>query len=160
MNGVELLLLGRTLAKIGEEAVPATADGERARGVKSVVVVMSDVYAHPGSAVGEIAARTGLPQSQVSAAVARLREVGSIVTEADPRDRRRLLARRAPEISARRAQVAAAPVDEALARALGTDDPAELAEVLAALEVLARRLTPASLRRLRAEAADGPTAGR
>lgn len=56
--------------------------------------------------------------------------------------------------------MAAAPVDEALARALGTDDPAELAEVLAALEVLARRLTPASLRRLRAEAADGPTAGR
>ncbi|MFF2043352.1 MarR family winged helix-turn-helix transcriptional regulator [Kitasatospora sp. NPDC058170] len=154
MNGVELLLLGRTLAKIGEEAVPTAGIGGRATGVKAVVVVMSDIYEHPESAVGEIAARTGLPQSQVSAAVARLREAGSIVTAADPRDRRRLLARQAPEISARRAEVAAAPIDGALARALGTDDPAELAEVLAALEVLARRLTPASLRRLKAELAE------
>ncbi|WP_405360070.1 MarR family transcriptional regulator [Kitasatospora sp. NBC_00085] len=155
MNGVELLLLGRTLAKIGEEAIPTEGIGKHATGVRAVVVVMSDIYEHPDSAVGEIAARTGLPQSQVSAAVARLREAGSIVTGADPGDRRRLLARRAPELSARRVEVAATPVDAALARALGTDDPAELAEVLAALEVLARRLTPASLRRLRAEVEAG-----
>jgi len=151
VNGVELLLLGRTLMKIGEEAVPVP-EGRSATGVRTVVVVMSDIYEHPGSAVGEIAARTGLPQSQVSAAVARLREAGSIVTETDPADRRRLLARRAPEISARRAEVAAAPIDDALARALGTDDPQELAEVQTALDVLARRLTPASLRRLKEEA--------
>ncbi|WP_346766391.1 helix-turn-helix domain-containing protein [Streptomyces sp. CB01881] len=105
---------------------------------------------HQDSAVGAIAARTGLPQSQVSTAVARLREAGSIVTEADPRDRRRLLARRAPEVSARRVEVANATVDDALVRAPGTDDPQVLAEVLAAL---GRRLTPATVRRLRAEAA-------
>ncbi|MBP0455568.1 MarR family transcriptional regulator [Kitasatospora sp. RG8] len=153
MNGVELLLLGRTLARIGEDAIPVGAGDGRKGGVRSVVIVMSDVYEHPDSAVGEIAARTGLPQSQVSTAVARLREAGSVVTEADPRDRRRLLVRRAPEVSARRVEVASATVDDALARALGTDDPQVLAEVQAALEVLGRRLTPATVRRLRAEAA-------
>ncbi|MFF1907908.1 MarR family transcriptional regulator [Kitasatospora sp. NPDC058218] len=159
MNGVELLLLGRTLMKIGEEAVPAPEGGRPPAGVKAVVVVMSDVYEHPDSAVGEIAARTGLPQSQVSAAVARLREAGSIVTGTDPRDRRRLLVRRAPGISPRRAEVAATSIDGPLARALGTDDPRELAEVRDALDVLARRLTPASLRRLKAEVAEQAATG-
>ncbi|MGW6916381.1 hypothetical protein ACWGB8_21530 [Kitasatospora sp. NPDC054939] len=95
-------------------------------------------------------------QSQVSTAVARLREAGSIVTEVDPADRRRMLVRRAPELTPRRIEVAGATIDDALVRALGTDDPQALAEVLAALDVLGRRLTPATIRRLRTGAAGGP----
>src|SRR6478735_7898671 len=86
MDGVELFLLGRTLMKIGEGAMPEP-EGGAARyggGVRSVLIVVSDLATHPDSAVGEIAARTGLPQSQVSTAVARLKEAGAVVTNPDP----------------------------------------------------------------------------
>ncbi|MEV0403712.1 helix-turn-helix domain-containing protein [Actinoallomurus sp. NPDC050550] len=111
----------------------------------------SDIVAHPDSAIGEIAGRTGLPQSQVSGAVARLREAGSIVTAPDPRDRRRMLVRQAPEVSERVAVVRSTPIDGALATALGTADAGEVAEVTTLLETLARRLTPETLARLRTE---------
>ena len=88
MGPVELILLGRTLMKIGEQALPSAGGGER-----TVVIVMSDVYEHERTTVGEVAA-----------------------TDITP----------------------------ALAAAL---DNHELAEVLAALEVLGRRLTPQTLTR-------------
>ncbi|MEV6207220.1 helix-turn-helix domain-containing protein [Kitasatospora sp. NPDC051914] len=155
MNGLELVTLGRTLMKIGEQAIPTAGIGPQSTGTRAVLVVLGDIVEHPGSAVGEIAARTGLPQSQVSGCVARLREAGSVVTETDPADRRRSLVRKAAEVSERSALAAAAPVDPAVAAALGTDDPAALAEVLAALDVLGRYLTPESVRRMRdAGAAD------
>ncbi|WP_327683638.1 MarR family winged helix-turn-helix transcriptional regulator [Kitasatospora sp. NBC_00458] len=159
MNGVELFLLGRTLMKIGEQAMPrpeAEAGAETAaRGsVRSVLVTLGDVVAHPGATVGEIAARTGLPQSQVSTAVARLVEAGSVETEPDPGDRRRRLVRPTEEPSARVAEVRAAGIDAALAAALGgTDgagpDPTVMREVADALEVLSRHLTPAAAARAR-----------
>ncbi|MFE2913293.1 MarR family winged helix-turn-helix transcriptional regulator [Kitasatospora indigofera] len=152
MNGVDLFLLGRTLMKIGEESLPQPVGehGRRPGGTRSVLVVLSDLTEHPDSAVGEIAARTGLPQSQVSTAVARLKEAGSVTTAPDPADRRRLLVRPAAEPSPRVAEVRNGTVDAALAAALGTDDPARVEEVTAALETLARHLTPATLSRLRA----------
>jgi DNA-binding MarR family transcriptional regulator len=141
VNGVELFLLGRTLMKIGEDAMPPLPDGTRRQGsTRVVLIVLSDVVAHPGSAVGEIAERTGLPQSQVSTAVARLREAGSVDTEPDPADRRRLLIRQAARMSARVAEVRASGIDDAVAAALGTDDPERVAEVTAALRTLARLL--------------------
>ncbi|MCO5987583.1 MarR family transcriptional regulator [Actinoallomurus spadix] len=151
MNGVELFLLGRTLMKIGEEAMPTEGLPEYSTSVRTVLIVASDILAHPGSAIGEIAARTGLPQSQVSGSVARLREAGSVVTEPDPRDRRRMLVRQAPQASERVSVVRATTIDGALAAALGTDEPEEVAEVTALLETLARRLTPETLARLRSE---------
>ncbi|MEU1196652.1 helix-turn-helix domain-containing protein [Streptomyces sp. NPDC005813] len=149
MNGAELFLLGRTLMKIGEEAIPTEGVGRRSTSTRSMLIVMLDVYAHPDTTVGEVAARTGLPQSAVSACVARLKEAGSVLTTTDPADRRRSLLRQNPEITGRRAEVAAAPVDEALGTALGTDDPAAVAETVALLEQLAERLSPKVLGRLR-----------
>lgn len=145
MDGIELFLLGRTLMKIGEEAMPTDTGG-----VRPVLIVVADLRAHEVTSVGEITTRTGLPQSAVSAAVARLREVGAVVTEPDPRDRRRQLIRHAPTLPERVTEVRATPIDSALAAALGTDDEAEVAELVAELERLARRLTPKSLSRLRA----------
>ncbi|MEE1665309.1 MarR family transcriptional regulator [Streptomyces sp. WAC07094] len=144
VNGVELFLLGRVLMKIGEEALPEPPGGaaKYAGSTRTVLVVASDIAAHPDSAVGEIAARTRLPQSQVSTAVARLREAGSVQTVPDPADRRRMLVRQAVETSERVARVRATGITEALAAALGTDDPARLREVTAALEMLAHALTP------------------
>ncbi|WP_316576232.1 MarR family winged helix-turn-helix transcriptional regulator [Nocardia canadensis] len=139
MDGVELFLLGRTLMKIGEEALPTAG---LAGGHRPVLVVTSDIVAHPDSTVGEIARRTGLPQSAVSTAVARLEEAGSITTATDPRDRRRTVIRPAERISARVAQIRASTIDAAVAAALPTADPAATAEVLQALDVLARHLRP------------------
>ncbi|WP_327110484.1 helix-turn-helix domain-containing protein [Nocardia sp. NBC_01730] len=102
----------------------------------------SDILEHPDSTVGEIAARTGLPQSAVSTAVARLKEAGAIITTVDPRDRRRSLVRRAEHASRRVAQVRATPVDDAVAAALADTNPAAVREVLDALGTLTRHLRP------------------
>ncbi|MDF3146209.1 MULTISPECIES: helix-turn-helix domain-containing protein [unclassified Streptomyces] len=144
VNGVELFLLGRALMKIGEEALPEPPGGvgRYAGSTRLVLVVASDIAGHPDSAVGEIAARTGLPQSQVSAAVARLKEAGSVHTVPDPTDRRRVLVRPAGEVSERVAQVRATGIEKALAAALGSDDRQRLREVTEALNVLARNLAP------------------
>ncbi|GAB2441859.1 MarR family winged helix-turn-helix transcriptional regulator [Nocardia tengchongensis] len=136
MNGVELFLLGRALMKIGEQALPDTgAHG----GNRAVLVVLSDVLAHSGTTISEVAARTGLPQSAVSGAVARLRETGSVVAETDPHDRRRSLLEAARDISGRVAEVRATTIDDAVATALGGGDDG-IDEVIAALDLLSRRL--------------------
>ncbi|MFE3452758.1 MarR family winged helix-turn-helix transcriptional regulator [Nonomuraea sp. NPDC059194] len=149
MNGVELFLLGRTLMKIGEETMPTEGIGPQTTSVRTVLIVVSDLRAHPETTVGEVAARTGLPQSAVSAAVARLKEAGSIVTAPDPTDRRRQVIKPAPEPSARVAEVRSTPIDGPLAAALGTSDPDAIGEVVGLLERLAHRLTPDSVTRLR-----------
>ncbi|WP_030396537.1 MarR family transcriptional regulator [Kitasatospora purpeofusca] len=146
MNGVELFLLGRTLMKVGEQAMPEPATGSRGS-VRSVLVTLGEIVASPGTTVGEIATRTGLPQSQVSTAVARLVEAGSVLTEPDPADRRRRLVRPAAQPSARVAEVRATTVDDALAAALAgpggaAPDPAVLHAVTEALATLARHLAP------------------
>jgi len=158
VNGIELFLLGRTLMKIGEVAIPTDGVGAYATSHRSVLIVASDIRAYPGSSVGEIAARTGFPQSKVSACVARLREAGAIDTAADPGDRRRLLVRPAAQVSTRVAEVRAAPIDAALATAIGADDRQRIAEVVAALETLARHLTPQVLTRLQATSGISPDA--
>ncbi|MET8025333.1 helix-turn-helix domain-containing protein [Streptomyces avermitilis] len=153
MNGVELFLLGRTLMKIGEQAMPQPEAAARGS-VRSVLVVLGDIVTRPGTTVGEIAARTGLPQSQVSTAVARLEEAGSVNTRPDPADRRRRLIHPAAKPSARVAEVRAAPLDDALTAALSAPDgtapdPGTLHEITTALDVLARHLTPEAATRAR-----------
>lgn len=137
--------------KIGEEAMPvegiAPSRTTQAASVRTVLVVVADLRAHPETSVGEIATRTGLPQSAVSGAVARLKEAGAVVTAPDPADRRRVVIRRAPGEPPRVEAARAAGVEGPLAAALGTDDPARIAEVVAALEFLARSLAPGSVPR-------------
>lgn len=76
-------------------------------------------------------------------------EAGSVLTATDPADRRRSLIRRNPEVTGRRAEVAATPIDAALGAALGTEDGAAIAETVDLLERLAERLSPDVLGRLR-----------
>ena len=137
VNGLELLVLGRTLMKIGGGALPSLTGEPLPTSVRSVLV---DVAQHPGSSVTEITARTGQPQSAVSAAVARLQEAGAILTEPDPRDRRRTLARTNPAAGGKLLVITGAPIDAALLDALA--DPDALPEVKAALDTLRRHLTP------------------
>jgi DNA-binding MarR family transcriptional regulator len=142
VNGVELFLLGRALMKIGEEAMPTEGIGDQQTSMRTVLIVVSDLRAHPDTTVGEIAARTGLPQSAVSAAIARLRRAGAVTTATDPRDRRRTIIREAPEVSERVTRVRDTPIDHALAAALRTDDPEHVRKTVATLEALADDLIP------------------
>ncbi|MER6202095.1 helix-turn-helix domain-containing protein [Streptomyces sp. NPDC001586] len=160
MNGVELFLLGRTLMKIGEQAMPQAEPGTPGSH-RAVAVVLGDLVANPATTVGEIAGRTGLPQSQVSTAVARLEQAGAIDTEPDPADRRRRLIRPAAKPSARLTEVRATTIDDALAAALAGPDgaaaqPDTVREVAEALDLLARRLTPSVAARARALDATPP----
>ena len=137
MNGGELFVLARTLMKLAEEAMPTEGLGEYTTSTRSVLVVSADVAEHEVTSVGEITRRTGLPQSQVSGCVARLREAGAIITETDPADRRRVLIRKNPETSERVKAVRATTIDATIRKALGGEDPTE---VIAALQLLADRL--------------------
>lgn len=137
MNAFQLFQLGRKLAKLGAQAMPGT---EMQQVGASVRTILSDVSQHPGSSISEITARTELPQSQVSACVAQLRESGVVETSTDPRDRRRTIVHPAPEALQRRRERHFAAIDAVLAEAIGTGNPADVERARAALEVLTELL--------------------
>jgi DNA-binding transcriptional ArsR family regulator len=136
VNGLELLMLGRTLIKLGSAAMPVLGDESLPASVRSIRI---DVTLHPDSSVGEIAARTGFPQSHVSASIARLQEHGAVTAAPDPRDRRRTLVRPNPQAPSF-VIVTAETTDDALLQSL--DDPRALPEVQEALRTLYRHLLP------------------
>jgi DNA-binding MarR family transcriptional regulator len=138
MESTELFLLGRQLMKLAEEGLPNGGGNRNAR------IVMIDVASHPGSSISEIMSRTGFPQSHVSMVVTRLRERGLLRTEVDARDRRRTLVYAVPDAVHRARRRITSRVEGPLARALGTNDPAEVAEVIEALQLVAGRLQSAS----------------
>jgi DNA-binding MarR family transcriptional regulator len=139
MNALELYRLGRRLTKIGERAM-ASSGPAPARLPSGVRVILEDIGAYPSSTIGEIATRTGFPQSHVSASVARFRERGAIETAVDPDDRRRTLVRLHPDFLRTMTERGAVPVDEALAEALVVSDARNVAELVSMLESLADQL--------------------
>jgi DNA-binding MarR family transcriptional regulator len=141
MNAFELFLLGRKLMKLGEQAIPPSRL-EKGEMITTVRLVMVDILSHPGSSVSEITERTGFPQSQVSLSVARLRELGAVLTAADPADRRRTLVRPTEGMMERGRRHASVPVEQHIADALGPEARDHLPEVLAALELLSELITP------------------
>ena len=130
-----LFLLGRRLMQIAEMALPKGA-------ATSVRLVFADVAYHPNSSITEITERTGFPQSLVSTAVAKLRERGVLETEPDPLDRRRTLVRATPALDAVVERLAPSPVEDFLANELALEDEEQVTAALAALDLLARLLTP------------------
>ena len=142
MNGLELFLLGRKLAKLGLEAIPPSGFHKLPPTAQAVLV---DVFEHPGTSIGEIVQRTQLPQSQISAAVARFREVKVFSTSPDPADRRRTLVQEAPGVADKARARTSVPIDETIAGALASGGPGEVAEIVSSLELLAARLMPEAL---------------
>jgi len=118
VNALDLYLLGRSLMKLGEEAMR----GDNAPAVPTGIrLILIDLVEHPGSSIGEITARTGLPQSHVSQSVARLRARGAVATASDPHDGRKTLVRLSADLPARAARLGSAPVEaipHGLAKAL------------------------------------------
>jgi DNA-binding transcriptional ArsR family regulator len=106
-------------------------------------LVLRDVFANPGSSITDITARTGLPQSYVSESVARLRGQGIVRTSADPADGRRTLVRVSAQHPRTVAAKGSAPVDAALAAALGEPNGgAAVTKIIGTLSALADQLAP------------------
>jgi DNA-binding MarR family transcriptional regulator len=143
MNGLELFLLGRKLAKMGIETIPSSALNEFPPSAQAVLI---DVLEYPNSSIGEIAKRTELPQSQVSAAATMLEERCLLETVSDPKDGRRTLVRGAPGVGRKIRKKVDVSIDQTLADALASTDPNDLAQALEALEFLSLRLTPRALK--------------
>ena len=139
MNALDLIMLGRQLARIGEEVLRGTQVQAMPTGRS---LVLRDVFAHPDSSITDITGRTGLPQSYVSESVARLRDQGIVQTSADPADGRRTLVRVTAQHPRTVVAKGSASVDAALAAALG--GPADAAEIIGTLTALAERLRPES----------------
>jgi DNA-binding MarR family transcriptional regulator len=133
MDALDLILVGRRLVKLGEEALRG-ASAETLPGGRSLV--LRDVFANPDSSISDITTRTGLPQSYVSASVAVLREQGVIDVVTDPADRRRTLTRISDAHRRSFAIKGSVSVDTALIEALGD------ANAVATLEAFAKQLTP------------------
>ncbi|HEY7260676.1 MAG TPA: helix-turn-helix domain-containing protein [Trebonia sp.] len=156
MEALELIMLGRQLTKIGEEAMRG---GHAPPLPAGHALVLRDVLAHPGSSVTDITGRTGLAQSIVSKAIARFQGQGIVEVETDPADGRRTLARVSAGHLGDVRHKGAVPADAALAAALGEPDPAAVAELISGLEALADRLRPGGsglvARQLRRERATG-----
>jgi DNA-binding MarR family transcriptional regulator len=137
MKAHDLFRLGRQLTKIAEDAMRSTAAPSTPPGVR---LILMDVHAEPGSSIGQIATRTGLPQSYVSESVARLRDQGVFETWADPADGRRTLVGIGADVPRAVARAGAASVDRALIAAAGTGNSAADRKLIAGLEALAIRL--------------------
>jgi DNA-binding MarR family transcriptional regulator len=140
MDALELIMLGRQLTKIGEDAMRG---GQAPPLPAGHALVLRDVLAHPGSSVTDITARTGLAQSIVSKAIARFQDQGIVEAGADPADGRRTIARVSAGHLGDVRRKGAVRADAVLAAALGEADPAAVAEIISGLEALAARLRPA-----------------
>ncbi len=135
----DLIVLGRQLTRIGETVMRGQAPPAQPT---VAGMVLADVFAHPGSSISEITARTGMPQSHVSETVARLREQGTVESFPDPDDRRRTLVRVSAQHPKDVMRAALVPADAALTAALGDVTPDQAADIIGTLEALAARLRP------------------
>jgi DNA-binding MarR family transcriptional regulator len=148
MNTGELFILSRRLMKVAEDHLPM---GPKGRPNTSTRVILIDIASNSGTSISEIVVRTGYPQSLVSSTVAKLKDIGVVDTVADPVDRRRTLVTATPMANerARNNPAAAAPVERTVADVMVGASAHEVAEVVAALELLARHLMPDVLDDLR-----------
>jgi DNA-binding MarR family transcriptional regulator len=146
MEALDLIVLGRQLARLGERAMrddDPNEDGVAALGATlpvGALIVMRDVLASPGSSITDITVRTGLPQSYVSESVNKLRVKGIAEITADPDDRRRTLVRLAAAHLEQVARHSARNADEILRNALGDVTDAEAERTISILRDLASRL--------------------
>jgi len=137
MDALALILLGRRLMKLGEDALR----GPRGTALPAgPALVLRDVFANPDSSIAQITARTGLPQSYVSESVARLRDQGLVETAADPSDGRRTLVRVSAAHPRRVVREGALPVDGILTKALGGAEAKSVRKIIRSLEAAAERL--------------------
>jgi MarR family 2-MHQ and catechol resistance regulon transcriptional repressor len=136
MEMSDLYQLGRRLAEIA-----LTDMGAHELGLSpGEFLVLQDLFLNGASAVGEIAARTGLAQSRVSTSARAFAERGWATTAADPRDGRKTLVDLTAEVRAAGTRRRTGRADKTLHAALAGVDESERAELLGALARLHRLL--------------------
>jgi DNA-binding MarR family transcriptional regulator len=146
MDALDLIILGRQLARVGERAMregDPEDNGPGALGAAlpaGALIVMRDILTHPCSSISDITARTGLPQSHVSESVNKLRVKGIAEINADPADRRRTLVRLTATSQDQVARHSARNADGLLRMALGDLPDNSAHQIIAMLTDLARRL--------------------
>jgi DNA-binding MarR family transcriptional regulator len=136
MNPMSLFLLGRKLMQIANGALP------QSKTAMSVRLIFVDVAYHPNSSISEITERTGFPQSLVSTAVAKLRDLELLSTGPDPLDRRRTLVCTSAAQNPVKGRLSRVSIDDIVAEELAPEDRDEITDVIAALDLLSRLLTP------------------
>ena len=146
----QLYQLGRTLIDAAQRAQGVHEHGMS----QSEFLVLRDLFMNGRSSITETVNRTGLAQSKVSSSVAKLRDRGWVATATDPVDGRKTLAAVTEAVKLqgdrRRAQSATRALDTVLADA----EPAERAQLAAALERLHELLVrdqPGEIRTLASE---------
>lgn len=145
MDAVDLIILGRQLTRLGEQALrdaPPAEEGAAVPGpalAAGALIVLRDVLDHPGSSISDIVTRTGLPQSYTSECVSKLRDQGLAEVSSDPADRRRTRVRLRPGNAELAARQSARPVDDLLRTALDDGDTGA-DQAIAALSAVAARL--------------------
>jgi DNA-binding MarR family transcriptional regulator len=146
VDALDLIMLGRQFVRIGARAMQGSPEGAgHDLGLSAgALLVMRDVFAHPGSAITDVTSRTGLPQSYVSDSIARLRASGMAETSSDPADGRRTLVSLTSSHLGQVADHSARSADAELIAALGDIDADFAGRVLAVLSDVAARLRPES----------------
>ncbi|WP_067903554.1 winged helix DNA-binding protein [Nocardia vaccinii] len=135
MNVAELHRLVRVLREIASSATVCSGDQQMSAGM---VAIVQDVTAHPDSAIGDIAERTGLAQSFVSKTVVRLREGGVFEVSQDPRDgRRTLVAVRSGSVARKQVPDTSVPIEEGLRAVFPDLTDAQMNRIMLGLSVLA-----------------------
>jgi len=125
----DLYQLGRRLAEI---ALADMGAGELNL-TPGEFLVLQDLFLHGRSAIGDIAARTGLAQSRVSTGVRAFTERGWAITSADPADGRKTLVDLTEQVRAAGTRRRETRAEGSLATALADVGPAERDALIAAL---------------------------
>ena len=125
----DLYQLGRRLAEI---ALADMGAGELNL-TPGEFLVLQDLFLHGRSAIGDIAARTGLAQSRVSTGVRAFTERGWAITSADPADGRKTLVDLTEQVRAVGTRRRETRAEGSLATALADVGPAERDALIAAL---------------------------
>ena len=135
--------LHRLARLLREVALAGTTDPGEPRPAPGLLAVTEDIARHPDTTVGEIATRTGLAQSLVSTAVAKLKAAGVVQSQPDQNDRRRVRLAITP---AARAHVFAGrggrDITTALHERFPDLPPERIAAIEALLDQLATELQP------------------
>jgi MarR family 2-MHQ and catechol resistance regulon transcriptional repressor len=153
MEMSDLYQLGRRLAEI---ALADMGAGELDL-TPGEFLVLQDLFLHGRSAIGDIAARTGLAQSRVSTGVRAFTERGWAITSADPADGRKTLVDLTEQVRAVGTRRRETRAEGSLATALADVGPAERDALIAALGRLHQLLVAdRPLRRFPASPAASP----
>jgi DNA-binding MarR family transcriptional regulator len=131
---IDVIALSRLARILREVALDASQGGHDLPVTAGELTIVEAVARRPGSSIRELCEATGLAQSWVSTLTRQLADKGVVVLEVDPADRRRTMARLAPE-AARRTfeQEGRRPIGEAWTRSLPHLDPRDAARVEALL---------------------------